>query len=137
MIYIGVDPGVKTGFCVYDTIEKRITQLTTLKIHKAFKEVEDIVGFRKEEGVIVMFEDARLRKWFGSNAQQKQQGAGSIKRDCTIWDDFLKDLGVLYYPVHPKNNMTKVKPDYFKSITKWEGRTSEHARDAAMLVFGK
>ena len=31
--------------------------------------------------------------------------------------------------------MTKSKADTFKKLTGWTGRTNEHARDAAMLVF--
>jgi len=33
--------------------------------------------------------------------------------------------------------MTKLTADQFKRITGWHGRTNEHGRDAAMLVFGK
>lgn len=33
--------------------------------------------------------------------------------------------------------MTKVTPDYFRMISGYQGRTSSHARDAAMLVIGR
>jgi hypothetical protein len=37
--------------------------------------------------------------------------------------------------VHPAANATKKKAKDFIRMTGWTGRTNEHARDAAMLVF--
>jgi len=134
MILIGVDPGVKTGFCLYDTAQKKITTLETLKIHQAFFLIHQLTT---EQDIKVYFEDARQRNWFGTSGREKLQGAGSIKRDCKAWQDFLEDEGIEFEMIPPRNNMTKTKADFFKSITGWTERTSEHARDAAMLVFGK
>jgi hypothetical protein len=89
-----------------------------------------------KEKIFVRFEDARLRKWFGNAGREKLQGAGSIKRDCVIWNDFLTRKQIPFEAVAPKNNKTKLSSKAFKEITKYEGKTSEHSRDAAMLVFG-
>ena len=86
---------------------------------------------------MVIFEDARLRKWYGSKSDAKLQGAGSVKRDSSIWEDFLKDKGIPFQGIHPLQGLTKLTSVYFKRITKWDGKTSEHSRDAAMLVIGK
>jgi hypothetical protein len=37
----------------------------------------------------------------------------------------------------PAKGATKLDPDFFKALTGWKKRTSEHARDAAMIVFGR
>ena len=87
--------------------------------------------------VFVRFEDARLRKWYGHDAGAKRMGAGSVKRDCSIWEDFLKRIGVAYEAVNPMNSITKMNPNYFKQMTGYQKRTSSHARDAALLVFEK
>jgi hypothetical protein len=87
--------------------------------------------------IFVRFEDARTRKFFkGENVAAKQQGAGSIKRDCKIWEDYLTDHNIPYD--HPTAGKTKTKYDqnHFEKLTGWKQRTSNHARDAAMLVFG-
>ena len=63
------------------------------------------------------------------------QGAGSIKRDAKIWEDFLMDIGVNHEMISPAKNRTKLKADTFKTYTGWENPTNEHSRDAAMLVF--
>ena len=44
-------------------------------------------------------------------------------------------LGVPYKAIAPAQNRTKVPADKFKALTGWQGRTNEHARDAAMLVW--
>lgn len=133
---IGIDPGTKTGYAAWDTTVRQLDSITSIPIHAA---IFSILGLAKEYGkddVLVRVEDARKRKWFGNAGREKLQGAGSVKRDCAIWEDFLKDAGIQYELVAPARNRTKVTSDYFKTITGWAGRTNEHSRDAGMLVFG-
>lgn len=139
MLKIGIDTGVNTGFAVWDTSSKALLEVSTLKIHEALLRVKELSD---SEDIEVYFEDARLRKWIPqdpsySRMKGRLQGAGSVKRDCSIWEDFLTDLGVEFHPVAPKNNATKLNATFFEKITGWKGRTSEHARDAAMLVFNR
>ena len=94
------------------------------------------------DDLCIVFEDARQRKWIPQekNASQyrgRLQGAGSVKRDATIWEDFCKDLGIRYEAVPPHKGMTKWSAETFANITGWQGKTSEHARDAALLVYAK
>lgn len=133
---IGIDSGLNTGVCVWDTSGKMIRFINTLRIHKAMDVVK---GWheRNPETVLVRVEDARQRKWFGKkDASDKAQGAGSIKRDAKIWEDFLTDLGVDFEMVDPKNNATKISQDYFNKVSGHNGRCSVHARDAGMMVIG-
>lgn len=137
---IGIDPGRNTGLCAWNRPKKRILYLKTVYIHEAMKQVEAWVKENPNQ-IFVRFEDARLRKWIPRQENEiaergMREGAGSVKRDCVIWEDFLESLGVPYERVAPKNNRTKVKADKFKIITGFEGRTSTHSRDAAMLVVG-
>ncbi|MEJ7610652.1 MAG: hypothetical protein WKF88_05670 [Ferruginibacter sp.] len=133
--YIGIDTGVNTGFAVWNKEYKRLLICDSMKIHQAMQWIIDNVW--QNGSYIVRVEDARLRKWLPKDKGRAQlQGAGSIKRDAVIWEDFLKDLGVDYEMVAPKNNKTKINAEYFKKVTGWEGKTNEHARDAAFLVFG-
>lgn len=52
---------------------------------------------------------------------------------CSI---FRRYADINFEMVAPKDNITKTKADYFKRLTGWTKRTSEHSRDAGMLVFG-
>jgi len=134
MLCIGLDTGTHTGFAVWDKGKRELTELSTLKIHRAMERVREL---SVSDEIVVYFEDARLRTWFGNAGREALQGAGSVKRDCSIWEDYLTDLGVEWHAVAPKNNATKLNATFFEKITGWKGRTSEHARDAAMLVFNR
>lgn len=142
MYWAGIDPGEHTGVAMYDG--SRLIEVTTVQIHRALQMVASFVEVAQANGipVRVVFEDARKRRWLPSekNASEyrgRLMGAGSVKRDCTIWEDFLKDLGVDYIAQAPRAGMTKLSPEAFARLTGWKGRTSNHARDAAMLVYGR
>jgi len=131
--FIGIDPGTNTGFAVWNSFDKRFICVDTIKIHKAF----DIISKMDFEDIEVHFEDARLRTWFGNSGREVLQGVGSIKRDCAIWEDFLLDKNISYFKVKPKSGQSKWNSEYFKKVTGWTQRTTEHSRDAAVLVFQK
>ncbi len=134
-INIGIDCGVKTGFAVWNSSSQSFEEISTLKIHQA---IDSVLEYHRIYGkdLFVRFEDARKRKWFGSTGREKLQGAGSVKRDSKIWDDFLKDNKINYEAVAPAENTTKLSAEQFQNITKYTRTTSVHSRDAAMLVFG-
>lgn len=138
MIYIGIDTGVHTGYAEYDSVHKRLLTVSCLKIHQAMHEIIKLRDL--DIPIFVRVEDARQRTWYGYHTAKQDrarlQGAGSVKRDCQIWEDYLKDLGVDFQMVAPKHNATKMDAKTFQNVTGWKGRTNEHSRDAAMLVYG-
>ncbi len=137
---IGIDTGVNTGVATWNVIARRFDFIKTVPIHKAMMYVMQMHD-KYGNNMYVRIEDARLRTWFQSNYKTRDeerkmlQGVGSVKRDAKIWEDFLKDMGIPFEMTHPKNGQTKVDDVTFRKITKYDKRTSEHARDAAMLVF--
>lgn len=142
MKYIGIDTGVNTGFAVWDTEKQAFDRIECLKIHAAMKIVLNTILANPFIETVVRFEDARQRRWIPDThdirrEMGRRQGAGSVKRDCQIWEDFLSDNGVRFEMIAPKNNATKMNGDVFKNLTKWPKRTNSHERDAAMLVFGE
>ena len=142
MIYIGIDTGVHTGYAVYDSRIQQLTAVGTDKIHNVMQLVSGLNDVSKEKGdnIRVRVEDARKRTWYGFHTAKQDrarlQGAGSVKRDAQIWEDFLTDLCVDFEMVAPKNNATKLTAESFRQLTGWAGKTNEHGRDAAMLVYG-
>lgn len=137
-LYIGIDTGRDTGFAVWGGGQLLRVETTTI-VH-AMAEILDYLG--RWEDVHLVFEDARQRKWIprersNSEYRGKLMGAGSVKRDGEIWEEFCKEYDIPFRATPPKNNTTKLTAETFRQITGWTGRTSEHARDAAMLVFGK
>lgn len=144
MIFIGIDTGLNTGIAVWDNRKRSLLLVETTTIHKAMKMVEEYKVKAESEStrIIVRVEDPRQRTWFGTENMSREeerkrlQGVGSVKRDASIWDDYLKDLDVEYEMVAPKRNVTKLTQERFKAITGWGKRTNEHGRDAAMLIYG-
>lgn len=142
MIYIGIDTGANTGVAVWDNRTRTLELVDCMKIHQAMKVVEqwNVIATERKTKLIVRVEDARQRTWYEPMARdverKKLQGVGSVKRDATIWEDFLTDMGVEFEMVAPKQNVTKLQHERFKRITGWQKRTNEHSRDATMLVYG-
>ena len=157
MIFIGIDPGEHTGVAIWDSNKRAFVLLVTVPLHRALKEVymwataPELAGHRAGRKVHVVCEDARLRKWIPrdpsySRMKGRLQGAGSIKRDSTIWEEFLSDpevampwaadRGVTFTLCRPTPGGTKWSAEQFAKVTGYTGRTSNHARDAALKVFG-
>lgn len=133
-LIVGIDPGVNTGLALYAPLLKQYEAVKTLGAIEAMLTVQRLAI----EGRIklVVIEDARLRKWFGTKGREALQGAGSIKRECAIWIDWLNHNAIPHRVVSPQGKGAKVNAERFAKLTGWTQRTSEHARDAAMLVFG-
>lgn len=130
-IIIGIDPGVKTGVACFDLKTRRLIEVRTFSILEAL----DFVRSLSKEVKVVYVEDARKVKY--GTAIVRAQGAGSIKRDCKIWEEFLTREQVPAVYLRPNKELTKYDAKLFQKVTGWDKRTSEHARDAAMLVFNR
>lgn len=125
----GIDPGVKTGIAFYDG--KKFIWTGTCDIIVAMGKVLD---FRFQcGGIHVNIEDPNLRKWYGTNADAKRQGAGSIKRDYSVWVSFFKFNAIPFTPYAPKS-IGCIPASVARKMT-GKGRTSEHERDAMMLAL--
>jgi len=133
-IAIGLDPGVDTGVAVWDHRNLHFTRIESMKIHEAMDLVKEYKRIFAGD-IFVRFEDARLRDWFGTSGREKLQGAGSIKRDSKIWEDFLIDNKIDFVPTKPTAGGTKMKSAPFAKLTNWRSKTNEHNRDAALLVW--
>ena len=124
---IGIDPGTNTGVAVWNATFQTFHVLKTLPVHRAFTLVTEL------RPALVIVEDARLRTHFGNTGRERLQGAGAAKRDAKIWEDFLAESKIPFLLQLPAG---KVDGKTFRAIYKVHGRTSEHARDAALLVVG-
>ena len=135
-ILIGIDTGVHTGFAVaFDHGEGgELQKVQSLSITQAMQSVLEYEDEHDLKDIMLYIEDARKRTWF-TGGREKAQGVGSVKRDAQIWENWCKEQGINFKLIHPAANATKKKAEDFTRMTGWTGRTNEHGRDAAMLVF--
>ena len=131
MIRIGIDPGVNTGIAV-----SRGGELVLVRTVGALEAMDMVLKARGED-LHVWWEDARKRAWFGAKGREALQSAGSIKRDCSLWVEFFARHSIRNTAVAPKAIRTKLDAGAFAHTTGWSGRTNEHGRDAAMLIWGR
>lgn len=133
-IIMGIDPGVKTGVAIKNIQTGEWITMQTREILRVQNIVLQALQTHGVDQAGLIFEDARLRKYFGKTGRERLQGAGSVKRDSSIWQSFCELNGVAYCAVPPGK---KIKNRiFFNKITGWTGSTSQHARDAAMLIDG-
>ena len=140
MLVVGIDPGVHTGLAVWDTSSRRLLDVRCSGIVEAMRYVRELMDTR---GVgLIVFEDARQRKWIPRERDLRQfkgraMGAGSVKRDSGIWEEFCEVYRIDCVKTPPRQGMTKLTDATFRGITGYDARTNNHGRDAAMLVFGR
>jgi len=110
-------------------------------LHRAMARVLALKDNPAGRPLHVVFEDARQRTWFErertvSEYRGKLMGAGAAKRDAKIWEEFLTDYRIPFTAHKPQSGGTKWKAEAFARATGYRGRTNEHNRDAALLVYG-
>jgi hypothetical protein len=132
-LFIGIDPGTRTGFAVYCRLEKKLIDVQTVDIVIA---MDRVLAWSKNRRVVVVLEDARRRGAVPGQAAARAQGAGSVKRDSAIWETFCAVHKIPMVATAPVKGMTKIDQAKFSQCTGWTQKTSNHARDAAMLVYG-
>lgn len=137
MLWVGIDTGVHTGMAVWDG--ERFLSIQTTLIHRAMQNILHIASEQGNDNVMVVVEDARQRKYIPRQRDERAergrcQGAGSVKRDAIIWEAFLKDYGIPFAMIAPEKGLTKLSAEAFTLFYHYNGKTSEHGRDAAMMV---
>lgn len=136
-ILVGIDAGVNTGLARIQN--GHLVAVRTFNIIEAMEYIKTLSDYCKKyrHPLTIYIEDARQRKWFGNKGREVLQGVGSVKRDCGIWEEFCLYYNIDFELIAPKHNRTKTTAQEFKHITGWKNRTSEHGRDAAMLIWGR
>lgn len=139
MITIGIDPGVTTGIAVWDCEQRKLTHVKSMSILEAMKQVREAFAFHGSDCFVIV-EDARKRKVYNfADARAERgpgvrEGVGSIKRDSSIWEEFLTAEKIPHLLRSPR--ITKIDAKRFELQTGWDRITNQHGRDAAMIVFG-
>lgn len=136
---VGIDPGVHTGFCVTDN--GSLTDVETMTFTEAQAWCLNCIARYREQGNVstleLVIEDPRgqfVPKGDPRHGAHRLKGVGSVERDCKLWVEFAEFYSIPYRLVKP-GKYRNIDAKTFKKFTGWEGRTSEHARAAAMMVW--
>ena len=139
-IVIGIDPGVETGFAVWSRSSKQFLELSTLSFWAAYDRVtayqtDEIEIFIEnpdsQRAMYVRTETVKIQR----QRERIAKNIGSNRREATLLAERLTALGYAVRPVSPIK-ARKWDAAQFKRYTNYEGRTSQHVRDAARLVVG-
>lgn len=132
-ITIGIDPGVNTGIAV------AVDGVLELVRTESFWAAVALVGMwrvsmNQGETLELIIEDPRGQRVAPSQYNSARlRGVGSVERDAKLWIEYAEHYGIPYRAVKP-GKLRKIDAATFAKLTGWTGRTSEHARAAAMMV---
>jgi hypothetical protein len=136
-LYIGIDPDIdRNGVAIWES-ENGILVLRNL----TFWQLYDLLNGSRDRIRVVRIEAGWLNtksNWHGRSGQTKAEGeaiARNVGQNHAVGMlvcQMCVYLEILYEEVQPKSH--KVNAALFRAMTKYEGRTNQEQRDAAMLL---
>ena len=135
MRVIGIDPGVNTGIAVYEDGELHLLQ--TIEPHQ----IAWYFSQYQVEPLFVVFEDSRLQSHVWVPSQSKGIAAniarkvGMVDAWCYLIERVCDEYDIAYMRISPKAKGGKVDAELFKKVTRWDKRSNQHERDAAMVAW--
>lgn len=123
-VVVGIDPGVTTGFAVWSLSGDNLTACDSFGI------VEAMARTLEERPALLVVEDARMR----GGRPQASMGAGSVRRDCSIWQEWAEHHQIPVKFISPADKGAKLSAAQFQALTGWSEGLNEHARDAAAIA---
>lgn len=135
MRVIGIDPGVNTGVAVYE--DGSLVHLETIQP----MEYPMLLSSYAMEPLFICFEDSRLQSHVWIPSQSKGVAAsisrkiGMVDAMCFMLEGLCLQYGVAFFKVSPKQKGIKVDAELFKKLTRWDKRSNQHERDAAMVAW--
>jgi hypothetical protein len=131
MLVMGIDPGKHTGIAICDG-----GYLANL-YETDFWGAIDSIGCFPDAVVVIELPDTKHVWHDGARTKASIQrtgvNVGSALREAELLIQYLVRIERQHIVQKPHGKMTA---DQFKRLTGWNGRTNQHMRDAAMLVFG-
>lgn len=149
MLLVGIDPGVHTGVCTWDTDKKKIVLIKTMDFWEVIDYFSNLKHYSSITNIPVkaFIENSALNKptfvKSGGNTNLKVQkisrNVGSNQRESVLLIEGVRRLGFTVEEIRPTGKhgvKRKWSAEYFEKLT-GISKASQHARDAAMLVFGR
>ena len=130
MRVIGIDPGENTGIGICD--DGVLVSLVTTNFWGAI----NIIAENRDAFFIVEKPKTKHVWHKGAKArgaiERTAMNVGSVLEKASLMVDYLQRNGYRYKVSAP---FGKVGVETFRLITKWEGKSNQHTRDAGMMAF--
>lgn len=139
-IFIGIDPGKRTGICVWDAKEKCVASLLTTGFWDAYR----FIGSFPRETTTVVIETPNAKRVLyrrkdadgeGRGRERMAANVGSNRREAELLAEGLDLAGFTVERITPTR--TKWTAYQLERLTGITERTNEHVRDAIRLVYGR
>lgn len=141
---VGIDP--PKGYAVWNSTKRIFEEIITTNFWGIIDKLESLQHINFRVSVFVEAPQNNAPVWLKNkrNVSEQErrklsritQNVGENKRAAILITQKSQRLGFKTYECTPgKGTWTKMKPEMFQRITGYSKRTSEHGRDAAMLVF--
>ena len=137
-IYIGIDPGVNTGYALW---KDDLLYTETLTFWSMVGTLRQMPLAYPDHEIIVIIENPALNKttFFRQGTSRAimnkiSRNVGANCQDALRLIEYAEGLDLEVRQVRPKTE--KWNRQTFERVTGHRGRTSQHARDAAKLVYG-
>lgn len=144
---VGLDPGVKTGVAIWDRVEGQFRLISTWDFwDTVFALTRSSVFTPYSCSVVVeVAHYAPTYSHLKAEGQNKHtlskiaRNVGQVTREAQLLAEGLRRFGYEVEEVRPQGKAKKAADDVkqFERLTGWTERTSQHARDAARLVYGR
>lgn len=133
MIVVSLDPGVNTGFAVYDRSKKEWLRTGELFIDQVFEMLSAMILTDEDRiDLKVFIEDPRMI----SGTPEKALGAGWVRVLAGQYENFCIRKGIKYSLIRPDKAYLKKDVAFVKTQTGIETKESKHnERDAIMILF--
>lgn len=134
-IVVGIDPGMKTGFAIWDGKTLTLHEYT---VWETFDWLRTFLNYPHKHKTLVILEDARKnyrpKNETDAGSDARKMGAGWIRSLSSLYEHFLQSTQAHY--ITKRKGVTKLDAVQFHKITGIETRIGEHnARDAGMMVY--
>lgn len=144
----GVDPGVKTGFALWNREEKRFEWVETSTFWEVFFRITKSCVLNPANTHIVIevahlapftFRQRRGKAESFATMDRMARNVGQVTREAQLLVEGFRRLGFTVSEQKPLGKAKKADDDrkQFERLTGWTERTSQHARDAARLCYGR
>lgn len=133
IMYIGIDPGVITGYA--SIVDGKYLNIRQGSIITIMRDITTDLSAGIWD-IRLHVENPNMRKYFGDTKRERLQGAGSIKRDYKIWTEFAAEYNIAIFPISPQSVGSNFDNEtIFHAATGYPKKCGKHARDAAKIIF--